>query len=92
MSIYGGVDEGGKYSIVSINRGKNAELEIGHVLALFRNRVSQGFDEDNRRVSTPIPEERYALAVVFRVFDRVAYALVVETSKPVIVGDAARNP
>ena len=92
MSIYGGVDEGGKYSIVSINRGKNAELEIGHVLAFFRNRVSQGFDDDHRRVSTPLPEERYALAVVFRVFDRVAYALVVETSKPVIVGDAARNP
>jgi len=92
MSIYGGVDEAGKYSVISINRGKNAELEVGHVLALFRNRVSQAYDDDNRRVSIPIPEERYALAFIFRVFDRVAYALVVETSKPVIVGDAAKNP
>jgi hypothetical protein len=92
MSIYGGVNEGGKHSVISINRGRNAELEVGHVLALFRNRVSQGYDENNRRVTTSIPEERYALAFVFRVFDRVAYALVVETSRPVIVGDAAKNP
>ncbi|MDD2741780.1 MAG: LysM domain-containing protein [Rhodocyclaceae bacterium] len=92
MSIYGGVNEAGKYSVVSISRGKNAELEPGHILALFRTRVSQGYDDNDRRVTTSIPEERYALAFVFRVFDRVAYALVVETSKPVIVGDAARNP
>jgi len=92
MSIYGGVDEAGKFSVISINRGKNDGLEIGHVLALFRNRVSQGYDSDNRRVTTPIPEERYALAFVFRIFDRVAYALVVETAKPVIVGDKIKNP
>ena len=92
MSIYGGVDEAGKFSVISINRGTDAQLEVGHVLALFRNRVSQGYDENNRRVTTTIPEERYALAFVFRVFDRVAYALVVETSKPVIVGDSVKNP
>lgn len=92
MSIYGGVNEGGKDSVVSLNRGGNDGLEVGHVLALFRNRVSVGYDERGRRVSTPIPEERYALAFVFRVFNRVAYALVVESSKSVIVGDSARNP
>jgi hypothetical protein len=49
-------------------------------------------DEDGRRVQTALPEERYALAFVFRVFNRVAYALVVESSKSVIIGDSARNP
>ena len=49
MSIYDGVNEAGKHSVISINRGKNADLEVGHVLALFRNRVSQGYDEANRR-------------------------------------------
>ncbi len=92
ISIYGGVSEAGKYSVVSLNRGKDAQLEIGHVLAVFRNRVSQGHNENGRRETTVIPEERYALAFVFRVFDRIAYALVVETSKPVIVGDSVRNP
>ena len=93
MTIYGGVSEGGRASIVSLNRGKNNGLEVGHVLALFRNRISSSIDEDTmQRVDTPIPEERYALVFVFRVFNGVSYALVLESSKPVTVGDYARNP
>lgn len=92
MSIYGGINEAGKHSIVTFNRGARDGLEIGHVLALFRKRVSVGYDEEGKRETTPLPEERYALAFVFRIFERVAYALVMETSKPVIVGDAVRNP
>ena len=92
MSIYGGVNEGGPGFIVSLNRGKNEGLEIGHVLALYRDRIATGMDEDGRRVQTALPEERYALAFVFRVFNRVAYALVVESSKSIIIGDSARNP
>ena len=57
-----------------------------------RTHVATGIDEDGRRVQTALPEERYALAFVFRVFNRVAYALVVESSKSVIIGDSARNP
>jgi len=92
MSIYGGVNEGGSTSIVSINRGRNDTLEIGHVLAIYRNRLSVGHDDKGKRILTQIPEERYALAFVFRVFDRVAYAMVVESSKSVIVGDTVKNP
>jgi hypothetical protein len=92
MSIYGGVDEAGKYSIVSLNRGKDNTLEVGHVLAMYRNRVSEGYDDNGKRVQTAIPEERYGLVFVFRVFDRVAYAVVLASSKSVMVGDSVRNP
>ncbi|PKO93641.1 MAG: peptidoglycan-binding protein [Betaproteobacteria bacterium HGW-Betaproteobacteria-10] len=92
MSIYGGVNEGGPGFVVSLNRGKDAGIEVGHVLALYRDRVATSIDEDGKRVQMALPEERYALAFVFRVFNRVAYALVVESSKSVIIGDSARNP
>jgi nucleoid-associated protein YgaU len=92
MSIYGGVEEGGATSVVSLSRGKNDGLEVGHVLALFRKRVSINIDENGIRSTTPVPEERYGLAFVFRVFDSVAYALVVDSSKSIIIGDSARNP
>lgn len=92
MSIYGGVQEGGSGSVVSLTQGKNDGLEIGHVVALYRKRVSRNVDSDGRRTETPVPEERYGLAFVFRVFDNVAYALVVDSSKAVIIGDSARNP
>jgi len=93
MSIYGGVDQGARGSVVSLNRGQSDGLEVGHVLALFRNRVAERIAEDGSgRVYTPIPEERYALVFVFRVFNRVSYALVLDSSIPVTVGDSARNP
>lgn len=92
MSMYGGLTEGGPQSIIVINRGKNDGMEIGHVLALFRNHVATNIDQDGRRQTTALPEERYGLAFVFRVFNQVAYALVVDASRSVIVGDAARNP
>ncbi len=92
LSIYAGVREAGPLSVIAINRGAREGLEVGHVIALYRKRVSQGYDDNNRRINTPIPDERYGLAFVFRTFERIAYALVMESGKPVIVGDAIRNP
>ena len=92
LGIYGGLREGGANSVVALNVGKKDAMEIGHVVALYRKRVSLDVDESGRRTETPVPEERYGLAFVFRVFDGICYALVVESSKAVIVGDSAKNP
>jgi len=48
------------------------------------------FQRDNKLVQ--IPDERSGLLFVFRVFDRVSYALVFNTTDPVHVGDPVRNP
>lgn len=37
VSIYGGLGEAGKNSIISINKGKTNALEVGHVLAVYRD-------------------------------------------------------
>lgn len=39
-----------------------------------------------------VPDERIGLLFVFRVFDRVAYALLLNTTDPVTVGDSVRRP
>lgn len=92
MTIYGGVSEGGANSVVTINKGSNDGIEVGHVLAFYRKRVALHLDDDVKRQSITIPDERYALAFVFRTFDRVSYALVIDASKSVIIGDAVGNP
>lgn len=39
-----------------------------------------------------LPETRVGLAFVYRVFDKLAYALVLKGTEPVSAGDVARNP
>ncbi|MCX8018295.1 MAG: LysM peptidoglycan-binding domain-containing protein [Rhodocyclaceae bacterium] len=93
LTIYGGVGEGGAHSIVTLNRGKNDGVEMGHVFALHRAgaTVVNRF-EDDRPQTHVLPDERYGLAFVFRVFDRVSYALVMESARSVLPGDRFSKP
>ncbi len=98
ISLYGGLvtSEGGKNSIVSINRGKRDGLEMGHVLAILRTGATIPDPEStlsrDRAVSIRLPDERYGMVFVFRVFDQVSYALVMDSSRPVTPGDIVRTP
>jgi len=48
------------------------------------------------RVSTDnvasLPDERYGLVMVFRTFDRAAFGIVMEASRPVTINDIVTNP
>ena len=92
ISIYGGVGSAGRGSIVSLNRGSSDGLEIGHVLALERNRSVTGRDDKDAKVSVTIPAERVGLVFVFRTFERISYALVVQADATVEPNDYVRTP
>jgi hypothetical protein len=91
-SIYGGVGSGGRLSIVVLNRGSDDGLEIGHVLAIERNRTVTRRDENDRQEKVVIPAERIGSVFVFRTFERVSYALVVQADTTVEVNDFIRTP
>ena len=98
MSIYGGlgkVGEAGPQSIISINRGRADGLELGHVLALYAlggtvRDTSKPKDAPDAMIR--LPDERAGLAFVFRVFDRVSYALVMHITRPVSPLDVVQTP
>jgi LysM repeat protein len=92
LSIYGGVQYGGPQAVVVLNRGKKDGLEAGHVLAIDTAGVTLDDRFQGEKKTYTLPDARNGLVFVFRVFDRVAYALVMSAQKPVIVGDAAHTP
>ena len=47
---------------------------------------------DEARVELKLPDERSGLLMVFRTFERVSYALILEISDSVRVGDRLVNP
>lgn len=92
ISVYGGVDAAGRGSIVSINRGSGDGIEIGHVLALERNRTAVARGDDDVRETVDIPIQRVGLLFVFRTFERISYGLIVQAEGTVDVNDFARTP
>jgi hypothetical protein len=95
VSVYGGIDTGGLHSIISINRGKQDGLEVGNVLALYRSTLPLNFKPDDglgKSVILQPEDDRYGLVTVFKVDNRLAYALVMDASRELAVGDTLRNP
>jgi hypothetical protein len=92
VSVYGGVVQAGPYSIVAINRGRNDGLEVGHVLALLETGATVRDRTVAGREFVKLPDERIGEMFVFRVFDRISYALIMTLTKPVKVGDRFVQP
>jgi hypothetical protein len=95
ISIYGGgtkLGEAGGGTVVSINLGRAQGMEVGHVVALYRPGALVTERGARGAAMLKLPDDRYGLAFVFRVFDRVSYALVMNVSKPVNTLDVVQNP
>ena len=92
ISAYGGVAEVGKDSIITINLGSNQGIESGHVLAVLRAGDVAAYREGNKKHTVKLPEERIGLALVFRVFDNVSYALVMNSDRSIKINDAVETP
>jgi hypothetical protein len=98
MSVYGTsgsspANTGGPGSIVSITRGARDGLELGHVLAVNLPPRETTVRFKDRFETHQLPEERYGLIFVFRVFERMSYAIVTKgTAQEIRVGDSVRTP
>jgi hypothetical protein len=92
ISIYGEGLTAGQNQIVAINRGSRDGMERGHVLALWRAGVVKVDKTSDDRAVMKLPDERNGLLFVFRVFDRVSYALILNVTDPVRAGDRFSQP
>jgi hypothetical protein len=89
--------EGGRTSVVSLNKGRRDGIENGHVLSIMRasttgaQQRTLAFGREPKPEFT-LPDERYGLLFVFRIFESVSYALVMESSRQVAPGDKVQTP
>lgn len=90
IRVFGSISSASQYSVIVLNRGTQDGVVPGHTFALFR---SGGVVRDQVTTeSLRLPSEQAGLAMVFRTFDRVSYALVLSASKALKPGDEARPP
>lgn len=90
ISVVDGVSMIGQYQVVVMNRGARNGLAPGDILSVFqtgevvKDRVEGG--------KVKLPDEEAGTVMVFKVYDRIGYGLVMEATEPIHVLDAVRNP
>ena len=93
----------GHYQIVAINAGSNQGVEPGHVFSAFRPgkrirddvKYPKGSMADARTWDgdkVVLPDEFSAHILVFRVFDEVSYAMIMDGDRPVRENDVLKHP
>jgi hypothetical protein len=92
VSLYGDALTAGQNQIVALNRGARDGIERGHVLALWRDGVKVIDRTDPSRPTIKLPDERHGMLFVFRVFERMSYALILTVNEPVKPGDRFTQP
>ena len=100
IAIVDGVYVAGKYQVVALNRGSRDGLKPGNALGVFyrgeliRDRYNRldwmSFTANYEKVR--LPDERSATVLVFQVYERMSYALVVESSQVIRRGDFIAHP
>jgi LysM repeat protein len=93
VSVYGNaVANAGQNQVVAISRGKQDGMEPGEVLAILKDGARVVDKSDEAKPLMKLPDERNGLLMVFKTFDRVSYALVLEITDSVRIGDRLVNP
>ncbi|MCX8520734.1 MAG: LysM peptidoglycan-binding domain-containing protein [Rhodoferax sp.] len=93
VSIYGSsVENAAQNQVVAINKGQQDGVNPGTMLAILKNGVHVVDKQDASRPTLKLPDERIGLLMVFRTFERLSYALILDITDGVRVGDKLASP
>ncbi len=102
ISVVDGVALIGQYQVVVMNRGARDGLAPGDILSVFqageevRDRFAGGGLMGSISMfggeKVKLPDEQAGTIMVFKVYDRIGYGLVVRATSDIHILDAVRNP
>jgi len=93
ISVVDGVAQIGQHQLVVIDNGSREKLDVGTVLGVFtRGKTVLDNVSEERNDTVKLPDERAGTLMVFRVFEKVSFALVMDATRAIHVFDAVRNP
>jgi len=99
ISVVDGVSLIGQYQVVVLNRGARHGLAPGDVLSVYqagetvRDRYAgHSFGSFGANEKVTLPDEMAGTIMIFKVYDRIGYGLVMMATSDIHVLDAVRNP
>lgn len=90
ISVFDGVSQVGQYQIVALNRGSRNGMEPGHVLDILQTGRRAQDPYGSRPIALP---DLYAgVLMVFKVEERISYALVMNAVREIHLHDRVEKP
>lgn len=93
IALFDAISQTAQRQVVIINLGDRQGIEIGTVLAIEQagGEVRDSYVRRGKATVT-LPNTRAGLLMVFRVFDRVSYGLIMDSLRPIHINDYVLNP
>jgi hypothetical protein len=94
IHVLGGTSEIGQYNIVVLNRGEKHGLSEGHVLTVWQSGqvIKDRFAGGDRSAKVRLPDETAGTLMIFKSYDRISYALIMEATSEIHMLDRVKNP
>jgi len=90
LDVPRGVTQVGNFDVVTLNKGAHDGLVEGNVLAVYK--TGETVRDRITGEAVKIPDERSGVLMVFRVYERLSYGLILTASRQLEVMDKVRNP
>ena len=83
----------GQYDVIVLSKGKIDGIKVGHILSIMqKGKLIPDPFHKNKNELVKLPDQEAGIALVFRAFERVSYALVMHASKNIRVLDRVQTP
>lgn len=93
LSLLDGISQVGQYSTIAINLGQRDNIQVGHLLKVNRSgKIIRDFVEEDPEFRVQLPDEKSALIMVIKTYEKMSYCLILEAEVPVKTGDIVLKP
>lgn len=92
ISLKNAIAQSGRNQVVVLNIGARAGIEVGDVMAVERSggTITDRFRKRGNQ-EVDLPSTRAGVLMVFQTFDKVSYALVMESTRPIHIDDVVTD-
>jgi hypothetical protein len=93
IGVLKGVSQIGQYSIVALDKGTADGIETGHVMEILQQgRAVRDIVSTMSGETVVMPDQKAGLLMVFRPYERISYALVMQATRALHVLDVVQTP
>jgi hypothetical protein len=94
ISLFNAISMVGQYQVIVLDVGNSEGVRKGDVVALEQHGrlISDDHAAPGESRTVRLPNSRSGVAMIFRTFDHISYALVMSSTRPIEIGDVVTNP